>query len=87
LKQYIKSADDKSWEIEFSESWKVDHIGIHAAPGSTFKINGTGGICVNGTGIVEINLEGMNKYVYLLSCSENMDHPVLIDISGKGVEI
>ncbi len=71
----------------FEDPWKIDHIGIHAAPNSKFQINGDGEFYVGGTGIFEINLEGKNSYIKSIKCLDSQKHFVLIDYSGKGVTL
>lgn len=92
MKQIYKPKNESSWEIlELDgvklEDLRVDHIGIHAAPGAQFKINGNGNFFIGGTGIFEINLEGKNTYIHSIKCIRNNNHFVLIDISGKGVTL
>jgi hypothetical protein len=73
--------------INFEAGLRVDHIGIHAAPGATFSINGNGEFVIGGTGIFEINLENKESYIYSIKCIDANKHFVLIDYSGKGVTL
>ena len=69
MRQIYKDANQTKWEItELNdinlEDLRIDHIGIHAAPGAKFQINGNGTFLIGGTGIFEINLEGKGSYIH-----------------------
>ena len=92
MRQIYKNANQTNWEITKLddidlEDLRIDHIGIHAAPGAKFQINDNGTFLIGGTGIFEINLEGKGSYIHQIACLDNNNHFVLIDISGKGVRI
>lgn len=85
MKQIVWSSETTEKSMEFDTSLRVDHIGIHAAPGAKFRINGSGEFVIGGTGIFEINLKDKGSYIYSVECLEDKGHFVLIDYSGKGV--
>lgn len=88
MKQLYWSSDKATGNsISFEAELRVDHIGIHAAPGATFSINGNGQFVIGGTGIFEINLENKGSYIYSINCIDANSHFVLIDYSGKGVTL
>jgi hypothetical protein len=84
---YWSPTEAKEKTIDFEAGLRVDHIGIHAAPGATFSINGNGEFVIGGTGIFEINLENKGSYIYSIKCINPNNHFVLIDYSGKGVTL
>lgn len=79
--------DSGKFKKQFTNEDKIDHIGIHAAPGSKFQINENGTFLISGTGVFEINLEGKGSYIYSIECLENLGSKIIIDCSGKGVGI
>lgn len=87
MRQIYKNQSNTAWTETFDANLRVDHIGIHAAPGAQFSINGNGVFVIGGTGIFEINLEGKGSYIYSITCLYDNDHFVLIDYSGKGVAL
>lgn len=87
MRQIYKDQSKTAWTETFDADLRVDHIGIHAAPGALFSINGNGTFVIGSTGIFEINLEGKGSYIYSVECLSDNDHFVLIDYSGKGVTL
>lgn len=74
----------------FRSKGAITHLGIQAAPGTTFFLNnGLNPIQVGKTGIYEINISGYG-YITSLSFSEetlasvNEDNGIIIDILYEG---
>lgn len=80
----------------FKDCGTVTHLGIQAAPGTTFYLNNSpASIVVGSTGIYELNLEGLGHITAIRFDKESLDKitddtdGILIDIvyEGSGVSV